>query len=208
MVIVSGGSVNASVDVTSGETPQIDATSSSVTTVIEPSKFPLPPAPGRSSDSHKKRSSKAASGSGTGYGSGNGNGASSPPPPARVASLNNASLVLPPAPSPPPVRPANETRTDKELKQKLQAWLYAVVDRLRKGVSYPTTNENLFVHDGKADIQIELSVKSPEVLARLKASGFELVSEKGKTMVIGRITLDKLAALADIDEVKLVLPKI
>ena len=93
-------------------------------------------------------------------------------------------------------------------KEKLHNWLFVVVERLRKGETSPTPNENLFVHDGKADIQIELSVRSLEVLEKLKAAGFELVSEKGRTIVIGKIALDKLAALAEIDEVKLILPKI
>ena len=49
---------------------------------------------------------------------------------------------------------------------------------------------------------------SPGVLEKLKAAGFEVTREKGKTIVIGKIALDKLAALALIDEVKLVLPEI
>jgi TonB family protein len=86
-------------------------------------------------------------------------------------------------------------------------WIYAVVQRLQKGETSPTPNESLFVHNGKADIQIELTSRSTEVLNRLAAAGFEFVQEKGKAAVIGRIPLDKLAALAEIDEVKLILPK-
>jgi hypothetical protein len=43
---------------------------------------------------------------------------------------------------------------------------------------------------------------------KLRVACFEVVREKGKAMVIGRIALDKIAALADIAEVKLVLPYI
>jgi TonB family protein len=87
------------------------------------------------------------------------------------------------------------------------SWIYAVVERLQKGETSPTPNESLFVHNGKADIQIELTSRSAEVLDRLAAAGLELIQEKGKTSVIGRIALDKLGALAEIDEVKLILPK-
>ena len=66
----------------------------------------------------------------------------------------------------------------------------------------------MFVRDGKADIQIELTVRSPGVLEKLKAAGFEVTSDKGKSTVFGRVSLDKLGTLADIAEVKLSLPKI
>ncbi len=90
---------------------------------------------------------------------------------------------------------------------KLQFWLYDLVVRLQKGVAEPTPNEARFVHDGKADIQVELTANSKDVLPKLKAAGFEVVTEKGKS-VFGRIAIEKLAALANIEEVKVILPKI
>jgi TonB family protein len=90
---------------------------------------------------------------------------------------------------------------------KLHFWLFALVGRLQKGETSPTPNESSFVHNGKADIQVELSSRSADVMKKLAAAGFELVAEKGNTAVIGRIELDKLATLAEIDEVRLVLPK-
>jgi hypothetical protein len=96
--------------------------------------------------------------------------------------------------------------------EKMHAWIYEIVERLGKGETSPTANEPLFVHDGKADIQIELSIRSTEVLEKLRSAGFEINFEitagKGKSTVVGRIALDKLAALAEIDEVRLILPKI
>ena len=97
---------------------------------------------------------------------------------------------------------------ETRLKEKLHSWVYAIVAHLAKGDAKPTPNEAMFVRDGKAEIQIELTVKSQQVIDKLKAAGFEVVSEKGKATVIGRIALDKLAALAEIEEVKLILPKI
>lgn len=105
-----------------------------------------------------------------------------------------------------PLTPEEKRRS--AIAEKLQFWLYAVVARLEKGDTKPAVNEAMFVREGKADIRIELTARSPEVIDKLKACGFELISEKGKTIVIGRIALEKLASLVDIAEVKLVLPMI
>ena len=104
--------------------------------------------------------------------------------------------------------PSAEDKRMIALSEKMHFWLSDLLQRLQNGTTKPGMNENKFVHDGKADIQIELSSRSPEVIEKLKAAGFEVVSEKGKTMLIGKIALDNLAALAEIDEVKLILPKI
>jgi hypothetical protein len=93
------------------------------------------------------------------------------------------------------------------LKSKLHAWVYALVTRLDKKDSLPGPNEAAFVRDGKASIRIELIDASPETLEKLKALGFDLASQKDKTL-IGRIAIEKLTALADLDEVQLVLPKL
>lgn len=93
------------------------------------------------------------------------------------------------------------------LSEKFHAWLVAVCERIIKNDATPTPRESQFVRDGKAEIKIELTSRSAEVIEKLKAAGFELVTEKGKTTVVGRIALDKLASLAEIDEVRLVLPK-
>jgi Ca-activated chloride channel family protein len=91
---------------------------------------------------------------------------------------------------------------------KLHAWLSAVVERLDKGDTCPGPNEPTFIHDDKADILIRLTTASPAVLEKLSAAGFELVAAKSKIEVVGKISLDKLAPLVDIPEVKLILPKI
>ena len=135
-------------------------------------------------------------GSGSGRGSGSGNG---------VGNGDGYATPLPPKPALPATP---EAIREARLKEKLHSWLYAIVARLAKVDAKPTQNEAMFVHDGKADIQIELSARSPEVIEKLKAAGFEVVSEKGKTIVTGRIALDKLASLAEIPEVQLILPKI
>lgn len=93
------------------------------------------------------------------------------------------------------------------LSEKLHIWLYAIVERLAKGETNLSPNEARFVRDGKADLRIYLTTMSPTVVAKLKAAGVEVISENGST-VVGRISIEKLIALAEIEEVKLVLPKI
>jgi hypothetical protein len=176
-----------------------------VTIVIRPNEAGRQISSKSKSRARTKRSSGSGTGSGqgngVGYGSGSGTGIGSgnvPPPPP-----------LPRPPQPKPVVPNTpEQLRETQLKGKLHSWLYTILDRLAKGDAKPTPNEVMFVRDGKADVQIELSARSPAIIEKLKAAGFEIVAEKGKTIIAGRIALGKLAALADIEEVKLILPKI
>ncbi len=103
------------------------------------------------------------------------------------------------------VSPENLKR--KMLAEKLHVWLFAVVERLQKNAA-PTANEAKFIKDGKAAIQIRLSAKTPEVLEKLKNLGFDIISEKDANSIGGRISIEKLASLAEIAEVQYVLPKI
>jgi Ca-activated chloride channel family protein len=91
------------------------------------------------------------------------------------------------------------------LKEKLHFWLYDLVERLNKGISTPTENDAKFVKDGKAQINIQLSLKSPEVVEKLKQLGFEIESQTG-TNLLGQMAVEKLAQLVEIEEVQLVLP--
>lgn len=91
------------------------------------------------------------------------------------------------------------------IKEKLHAWLYDLVERLNKGVSTPTENEAKFVKDGKAEINIQFSTKSPETIEKLKQLGFEIVSESD-TNLVGRIAVEKITQIVEIEEVQLVLP--
>ena len=101
-----------------------------------------------------------------------------------------------------------EVSKQQMLAEKLHVWLYALVERLQKSVTAPTPNETKFVKDGKAEIRILLSTKTPEVMEKLKALDFEVVSEKDKNSIVGRIAVVKIASLAEIAEVRYVLPKL
>jgi len=86
---------------------------------------------------------------------------------------------------------------------KLHPDLQAVVDRLEKRVTAPAPAEARFVKDGKAGVMIWLKDGSAETLAKLiSVAGFELVSQSfSGSVVIGRVPIEKLAALAKIEAV-------
>ena len=66
-----------------------------------------------------------------------------------------------------------------------------------------------FIRNGKAEVQVWLTEKSPEALAKLKELGFEVVLDaKSTKLIIGRISIDKLEALADLKFVKYVSPQV
>ena len=101
-----------------------------------------------------------------------------------------------------------EQQKELALRAKLDPWLFAVVERLKQKGSQPSAEEARFVRDGKAEVQIWLTEKSPEVLAQLKQLGFEvLLDPRTAKLVIGRLPVEKLAALADIKAVRYVAPQ-
>ncbi len=158
-----------------------------------------------------KRAARKRSGSGTGSGTGSGSGvgygrvgAPAPSPTPSVLMNRDMAYIITKEDPNKPLTP--EQAREQKLKDKLHSWVYAVVERLQKNDSAATPNEAKFVRDGKADIQVVLTAKTPEAIAKVKALGFELASEKG-TILTGRVAIEKLAPLAELDEVKLVLPK-
>lgn len=108
-----------------------------------------------------------------------------------------------------PVRrlsPAEKKRA--ELQVKFHPSILAVVDRIKsKGAA--TADEVKFVRDGKAEIQIWLTEKSAENLAKLKQLGFEVVLDpKSASLIIGRLSLEKLETLGEMDFVRYVSPQL
>jgi Ca-activated chloride channel homolog len=104
-------------------------------------------------------------------------------------------------------KPDPEELKRQEVQKKLHPSLYAVVERL-KANGPPAADEAKFVRDGKAEIQIWLTEKSPEILAQLKQLGFEIVLDpQSAKLVIGRLPVEKLAALAEIKAVRFVAPQ-
>jgi Ca-activated chloride channel family protein len=94
-----------------------------------------------------------------------------------------------------------------ELQAKLHPTIAALIERI-KTKRTPAADEAKFVRDNKAEIQIWLTDKSPQVLEELKKLGFEVVLDpQSAKMVIGRIALDKLAALAEVKAVRYISPQ-
>jgi len=91
---------------------------------------------------------------------------------------------------------------------KLHPSLVAVVDRLQAKGTAPT-DEAKFVRDGKADLQVWLTDKSPEALAELKQLGFEVILDpRTSKLVIGRLPIENLKKLAELKFVRYVVPQI
>ena len=102
---------------------------------------------------------------------------------------------------------SKEEQKQQQLDAKLHPALRAVVERLRKKDAQPGADEAKFVREGKAEVRVWLTEKTPALLAQLKQLGFEVVLEpKTAKLLIGRLAIDKLAALAEIKEVRYVTP--
>ena len=96
-----------------------------------------------------------------------------------------------------------------ELEAKLHPALLALVDRLKEKSAKPGVDEVKFVRDGRAEIQIWLTDKSGAIIEQLKQLGFEVVLDpKTARMIIGRVPIEKLAALAELEFVRYVAPRL
>ena len=94
-----------------------------------------------------------------------------------------------------------------ELQQKLHPSLFAVVQKLQKREPLLGSGSE-FIRDGKAEVQVWLTDKSDESLAQLKELGFEvLLNAKSANMIVGRLPIEKLEALAKFKFVKYIAPQ-
>jgi hypothetical protein len=117
---------------------------------------------------------------------------------------------------PPPIPNQVPTRTemiadlkDEALRQKLHVSLVTIVEKLQRKETLTAADERGFIRNGKAEVQVWLRDKSPASLAKLKALGFEVVLDaKSSKLIIGRLPVEKLEALARLDFVKYVSPQI
>jgi len=101
-----------------------------------------------------------------------------------------------------------EQRLD-QLRLKIHPSVFAVVRRLQDKQFIPGPDEGSFIHDGKAEVQVWLTEKSEEAMKKLKELGFEVILDpKSSKLVIGRVTIEKLEALADLSFVRYVSPQV
>src|SRR6185369_10592078 len=98
---------------------------------------------------------------------------------------------------------------DSALQRKLHRSLLAVVQKLQKKEMLLNPAETPFIRDGKAEVQVWLTDKSTENLTQLKELGFEVLFDaKSSNLIIGRLPLEKLEALARLKFVKYVSPQV
>ena len=101
-----------------------------------------------------------------------------------------------------------EEQKRAQLKSKFHPSVLAVIDRLKDSKASPGADEIKFIRNGKAEVQIWLTEKSDETMAKLKELGFEVVLDpKTAKMVIGRLPIEKLAALSELKFVRYVAPQ-
>ena len=142
---------------------------------------------------------QSGSGTGIGYGGGGGvaSGASAPKPMV-VEALKDVDEVRALSP---------EDKARRDLQSKFHPRLLAVIDRL-KNKTAATADEAKFIQGGKAEIQIWLDDKSKATIAKLKELGFEVVLDPTTSkMIIGRLPIEKLAALAELKSIRYVAPQ-
>ncbi len=150
-------------------------------------------------------SGQGQQGQGSGAGSGGGRGQAYPPPPT---------------PPPPPTfsetvrvdedrNLSPEEQKRRQTLSKLHPLVAAVVERLKNKQSQASADEAKFVRDGKAELQVWLTDKSAATIEQLKKLGFEaILNPQSSKLIIGRLPVEKLAALTELAVVRYVAPQI
>ena len=132
-----------------------------------------------------------------------------------AAMVNTAPVVSSVTASGP--KPLNEADAAKaaeelhreELLRKLHRSVFAVIERLQKKEALTSADEAGFIRNGKAEVQVWLTEKSDANLVKLKELGFEVILDaKNPRLIIGRLSIDKLEALAELTFVSYVSPQV
>lgn len=148
--------------------------------------------------SNTRKVKRPASSGGVGTGVGAGGAAPSSPKPMINEALRDVD-------EPAALSPAEKAR--RELQSKFHPSVLAVIDRLKNRMP-ATADEARFIRGGKAEIQIWLTDKSEATIAKLKELGFEVVLDPTTSkMIIGRLPIEKLAALGEIKSIRFVAPQ-
>jgi Ca-activated chloride channel homolog len=167
----------------------------------------------------KSGTNAGASGAGRGVATGVGSGSGSPsgvggsPPPPIVSSTTAANAPRPGVISSGVMANTTPISLEEEktvrLQRKLQPTVLALVLRLKDKQPPDLYNYGGFVRERKAEVQLWLTDKSELTKAKLKELGFEIVLDHlGSNLIIGRIPVEKLELLADLEFVRYVSPQI
>jgi hypothetical protein len=204
MIVTDGGQprrIDVPVEVPQGMKGDVDA---------EPTTLAIPKyASARVSASGVARAKVVSSGviSGRGFGIGTGGAV-------------GGGTVQPSAQPTPPARPDSVLRTANvdavvdqrdinELRTKLHRSLFTVVEKLQRKETLSTADQGGFISNGKAEVQVWLTDKSPASVAKLKELGFEvLLDAKSSNLIIGRLPVEKIEALARLSFVKYASPQL
>ncbi len=104
--------------------------------------------------------------------------------------------------------PLTEERIKQQLLAKLHPAIASVIERLRNKNANPGAEELKFTRDGKAEIQVWLSDKTAASIEELKKLGFDVILDpQSSKAIIGRLPIDKLAALAELPVVRYIAPQ-
>jgi Ca-activated chloride channel family protein len=156
----------------------------------------------------KSSSAKSKSSRGGVGGGGGGTGSGAPPPPAPKPYAVNGVVMMDGRDTDAVGVLSPEQQKRADMQTKLHPSILKVIDWLKAPKAGALSDEAKFVRDGKAEIQIFLTEKSEATMAELKKLGFEVVLDpKTAKMVIGRLPVDKLAALAELKFVRYVAPQ-
>jgi len=107
-----------------------------------------------------------------------------------------------------PLTPLTEDQINQQLRAKLHPAVAAVIERLKNKDVKPSAEELKFTRDGRAEIQVWLTDKSAATIERLKKLGFEVILDpQSSKLIIGRLPVEKLVALAELPVVKYIAPQ-
>ena len=145
-----------------------------------------------------------ADGKGAGVGAGSGSNAGGGAGGVITSLPSSNNLIVEP-------RAGRSPEEEKAARQraKLQPLLLAIVIRIQQKQQPEIVSYGGFVRDRKAEVQLWLTDKSELTKAKLRELGFEvLVDHASSNLMIGRIPIDKLELLADLEFVRYVSPQL
>ena len=95
------------------------------------------------------------------------------------------------------------------LQLKVHASILELINRLKNKNEPRISNWANFVREGNAEVQVWLTKKSDAARVKLKELGFEVVLDSpNSTLMIGRLPMEKLELLAELEFVRYVSPQI
>ncbi len=101
-----------------------------------------------------------------------------------------------------------ESRDERRDASRLHPSIVVVIERLTRQKTSVSVAEAKFVRDGKAEIQIWLTEKTPSIIAELKRLGLEvLIDAPHSKLVVGRLPIGKLSALAELKFIRFIAPQ-